>query len=294
MRQMHRGFHLCFLVIATLPGTASAMDVSLFTELTRGNNINNAGFSGDERNDTSLLAEVGLRFEPALQTAGVLSFTGNLGARVYDRYTGLNQIEAVLGAQYTQRIGLGPGVPWWQIAGEFSIRSVDDSQRDAYGGLLTLGLGKALTDRLDGRAWLSADFQDGEGNRSNDPAQAFRGGEVYDLSGWQVGTELTYWFSDLLAGFVNLSYRDGDVNSSSTVTLPEGYARLRDPVFDMVTYRAGAEVIDARFGLSYGISERGTVSLDYRFIQARSDIPTTYSYRRYDSSFVSLGFHYAF
>ena len=276
------------------PLDASALDVTLDATLTRHQNLNKAGYSGDRRNDSSVQVGTGVVWQPAVQTPGLLHLTADLSMRAYDRYSGLNQRELVVGAHYNQRIGLGPAVPWWQVSALYSVRDVNDSQRDSHGWWLSLTLGKALTDNLDGRLWLAADSQQGKGDRHSATSAALQGRKVYDLSGWQLGGELTYWFSDRLSALVSLSYRDGDVVSSSTQSQPMGYAWLMDPVFGMGTYRTGANVLDSQLAIMYTVTEQATFSLGYQHLDARTDVPASYPYRHYRSDNLTLGFHYVF
>ncbi|WP_409524729.1 hypothetical protein [Nitrincola sp. MINF-07-Sa-05] len=278
----------------SLVSPVSALDFSADTTLTRHQNLNKAGYTEDRRNDTSVQLDAGVTWQPAIQTPGLLYFTGDLSARAYDHYTGLNQRELVLGAHYNQRMGLGPDVPWWQVTALYNFRDVNDSQRDSHGWWLGLTLGKALTANLDGRVWLAADGQKGKGDRHSAMSEALQGRKVYDLSGWQFGGELTYWFTDQLSGLVSLSYRDGDIVSSSTQSQPMGYAWLMDPVFGMGTYRAGAKVYDSQLGLMYSVSEQTMLSVGYQHLNARTDLPDSYPYRTYRSSNLHLGFHYVF
>ena len=287
---------LYFIIVFSLFASQQAfsIELSLDTELTRHTNLNRAGYSGDRRNDTSLLLDIGTTYQPALQTPGLLYLSANVSARVYDKYSSLNQRELQLGVHYHQRMGLGPDVPWWQASALYHFTDVNDSQRDNHGWLMSLTLGKALTSNLDGLIWVSADSQKGRGDQKSAMSKALQGSKVYDLSSWQLGGELTYWFTDQLSGSLNLSYRDGDIVSTSSKQSPMGKPWLMDPVFGMGSYRSGAEIYDARLNLFYSLSERALLSLGYQHINAKTDLPDTYMYRSYRSSNTVLGFHYVF
>lgn len=285
---------LSTLIILAATIQASAQDFSVDTTLTRQQNLNKAGYSGDRRHDTSVQLDTGTIWQPALQTPGLLYFTADLSARAYERYTGLNQQELVLGSHYKQRFGLGPDVPWWQLSLLYNLRKVNDSQRDSQGWWLGLTLGKALSADLNGRVWLAADGQRGNGDRRSAMSETLQGRKVYDLSGWQLGGELTYWFTDQLSALVSLSYRDGDVLSSSSQNQPMSYAWLMDPVFGMGTYRAGGQVTDSQLALIYSVSEQTMLKVGYQHLNAHTDLPSSYPYRSYRSSNLHLGFNYVF
>lgn len=292
----------CTATLALLPVLAllglslqvAAFDLTLDTTVVRHQNLNKAGYGDDRRHDTSFQLDLGGSWQPAVQTPGLLDFTGDLQLRGYERYSALNQRALLVGARYTQRIGLGPAVPWWQFLAQYHVRDVNDSQRDNHGWWLSFTLGKALTDALDGRLWLAADKQNATGDRDSAMSEAKQGYKVYDLSGWQFGGELTYWFTDQLSVLVYAQYRNGDVVSSSTQEEPMEYAWLMDPVFGMGTYRVGAQVYDAKFGVMYSFTEQLLLSMSYQYLYARSDLPDNYMYRHYRSSNLSVGLHYAF
>lgn len=209
----------------------------------------NAGRSrlvADHRSATAIEIDGAGHYQPAVQTAGVLSFEVWAGADRYDRFHGLNQIRAGVGATYFARIGLGPEAPWWSTSLRAGYHDFDSALRDGSAWQASAALGKNWRDRVDVTARATV-------RRRHAESVVFEGDTL------RLGVEVDYRVRPAWGVFGGIAWQRGELASAIAGPGNFGPTWVYDATFGAGwrTYRVDSDVLTTTLGAQFAI---GTVS----------------------------------
>lgn len=222
----------------------------------------NAGRSrlvADHRGATAIEIDGSGHYQPAVRTAGVLSFEVWAGADRYDRFHGLNQIRVGVGATYFARIGLGPTVPWWSASVRAGYHDFESELRDGAAWQAALAAGKNWRDRLDLTARVTV-------RRENADSSVFAGDTL------RLGVELDYRIRPTWSVFGGLAWQRGDLASAIAGSGNVGPTWVDDATFGAGwrSYRVDADVLTSTLGAQFAISETSQIVLAWERLDGRA------------------------
>lgn len=260
-RAMGKSIRLMLVgALCVAPALASASDWLLdgTVGLIAYDNAARSRLASDHRSATALEIDVAGHYQPATRTAGVLSFEAWGGADRYDRFHGLNQVRAGVGATYFARIGLGPSVPWWSASIRAGYHDFEHSLRDGAEWQMTLAVGKSVSDLVDltTRATVRR-------RRADSP--------VFSSDTLRLGFEVDY---RVPAGtvFGGLSWQRGDLASSIAGPGNVGPVWVDDPTFGATwrSYRVDADVLATTLGAQLPVGAMSHLVLAWERLDGRA------------------------
>ncbi len=222
----------------------------------------NAGRSrlvADHRGATAVEIDGAGHYQPAVQTAGVLSFEVWAGADRYDRFHGLNQVRAGVGATYFARIGLGPTAPWWSASVRAGYHDFDSALRDGAAWHAAVATGKSWRDRLDVTARATLRRQHAE-------SEVFRGDTL------RLGLEADYRMRPASSVFGGIAWQRGDLASAIAGAGNVGPVWVDDTTFGAGwrSYRVDADVLTTTLGAQFAVGEASQIVLAWERLDGRA------------------------
>ena len=254
-------------------------------------NVGLGKFKRDIKSDSaiSVLASGGPAFQ--LDPSTIVSITGDVSGKLYERFTGLDNAALGLTATIRRKFGLGAEAPWAHAFGSIARQQYDNDLRDSWIYRLGVGAGKQFGER-----WhASADYiYDRRLADHNFPVAPGIPGDVFDLSGHTLALKSDFLLSERLTFFGGYSLRIGDVASTTQRNLPiflASTAVSADPAFGkgFFAYRVHADVHTLTVGLSIAVGQHSSVNLEYDHVigDARGGIT-------YHDNLARVGFLYRY
>jgi hypothetical protein len=239
-------------------------------------NVNRSAFPADEENDFLWRPFVrgGRVFQLGEFTR--LSLAAEAEGAIYHDWHDLDSVRLGGRAEVEHKLGIGPNQPHLGAHVFLGQLLVDDSRRNSM--LVETGyrLAKAFGPRLDASIFGTYRYRDGRSGKVVSPAFDTN---VWDQDGFETGALVSYLLLPQLLVSAGYSYFIGDFDSSctvgniGTVLSREGTnvkALAVNDVFGGCTYRLGGERHGAYVSLNYGLGDRFSVDLSYRFYQGHA------------------------
>lgn len=198
-------------------------------------------------------------YQPAVETAGVFSLEVWAGADRYDRFHGLNQVRAGVGATYFARIGLGPEAPWWSASVRAGYHAFDSALRDGTAWHAAIATGKNWRDRFDVTARATHRRQHAESS-------------VFAGTTLRLGVEVDYRVRPAASVFGGLTWQRGDLASSIAGPGNVGLVWVDDETFGAGwrTYRVDADVVTTTLGAQFAVGEMSQVVIAWERLDGRA------------------------
>jgi hypothetical protein len=239
-------------------------------------NVNRSAFDSDEKTDFRWKPAATLGRVYQLGDATRLALSAEAIGAIYHDWEGLNSAELGGTAAVLHKFGLGEAPELRAYVGVHHLNLRDD-ERDSMLYETGLELSRRFGDRLEGTLFGLYDWRDGnEGKR----ALPNVGTDVWDQNGFEVGARSSFLLTEQLVLGASYSYRDGEFDSACTpgnvgkVIAREGSnlkAIAIDDIFGGCVYRLAGHVHTGELHLNYGLGNRFSVDLGYRYVwgQAR-------------------------
>jgi len=254
-------------------------------------NVGLGKFRRDIKSDSavSALASGGAAIQ--LDDSTVISLTGDVAGKLYERFTGLDNVALGLTGTLRRKFGLGADAPWARIWGSIARQQYDNDLRDSWIYRLGGGAGKRFGERWD----FSADYIYDRRLADHDfPVAPGIPGDVFDLSGHTLALRSDFLFSELVSFFAGYAFRIGEVASTTQRNLDifrASTAVSADPAFGQgfFAYRIDALIHTITVGLSFALGRRASVNVEYDHVigDARGGIT-------YHDNIARVGFLYRF
>ncbi len=245
-------------------------------------NVNRAAESSEHEWDVSfrLNAQAGRFFQIAERTR--LLAAGDVAGEVYTDFAQLDAIEANGQLALLHKFGVGDA-PWLRGFATGGQRAVRDGERGGPQFSAGLAAGKRLSPRLDARLRYVFTRRYG-GDGSNVVAGA--PDDVFEQQHHELTLDGSLLLTEELLLGAGFTYRRGDFDSNARESRFEVLARndvdavARDHVFGGWIYRVEGNAYSPFARLNYGLTERWSVELGYRFQLAEGD-GTSLRYRNH-------------
>ena len=254
-------------------------------------NVGLGKFRRDIKSDSavSALASGGAAIQ--LDDSTVISLTGDVAGKLYERFTGLDNVALGLTGTLRRKFGLGAEAPWARDWGSIARQQYDNDLRDSWIYRLGVGAGKRFGERWD----FSADYIYDRRLADHDfPVAPGIPGDVFDLSGHTLALRGNFLFNERISFLGGYSLRIGEVASTTQQNLPiflASTAVSADPAFGkgFFAYRIDAFVHTLTVGLSVAIGEHSSANVEYSHVigDARGDIT-------YHDNIIRVGFLYRY
>jgi hypothetical protein len=270
------------LAIGLWPGTAGADWVDWIAEAGTGfeydDNLNLSAFRDDTESDYAWLARGrgGRVYQITDNTR--LSLAAEFQSRVQFDFDDFNRVRLQGRGAILHKFGVGPNVPQLRIDGAAGRMWVDDDDRSSWvydAGVEAL---KRFTPRID--AAIFGRYTNRDGGNGPLVAPGFDT-NVWDQENFEVGIRGNFLVWDSLMLSAGYAYRDGEFDSSCTVgNVGKVFDRegsnvkaiAINNVFGGCTYRLEGHIHQASVNLNYGIGDRASVDLGYKFRQGKADV----------------------
>lgn len=199
-------------------------------------------------NDTGLAGNVSGGYYWQTGTYTGMSLVGSLQQTVWERWSGMNNLEAGLGVQVRHKFGLGDAVPVLRLDLGFNQQQFNAKGRDTAVTTTGISLGKRFTPALNLSLALRHEHSEGKHTLPVPPtamAWTQKSARVWDYSAWTLSLQGEFDLSEASWLSAGLHYRDGDVVASSQPYPQINTAALAvglDPAFGplAVAYRLDA------------------------------------------------------
>jgi len=254
-------------------------------------NVGLGKFKRDINSDSALSTSLSAGPAFQLDTSTVFSLTGDVSGKLYERYTGLDNVALGLTATLRRKFGLGAEAPWARAWGSIARQQYDNDLRDSWIYRLGVGAGKRFGERWD----FSAEYIYDRRLADHDfPVAPGIPGDVFDLSGHTLALRGNFLFNERISFLGGYSLRIGEVASTTQQNLPiylASTAVSADPAFGkgFFAYRIDAFVHTLIVGLSVAIGEHSSANVEYSHVigDARGDIT-------YHDNIIRVGFLYRY
>jgi len=287
---------LCWLCCGlTLLSTSAYGDWGLDASagVTYDDNISNSLDADDRKADTAAVIDVSGGVHEQLSGSTGLGLSLLASSDTFAQYTGLSDIGLGARLQMRTKFGLGAQAPWLAVAAQAMYRNFHYDYLDGWRYEAGITAGKQFGERWALRATVRYDAT--VTTQTPPPLIPTLPGSPYDVYGWNLGVQGTYWLTgaDLLS--LALNRRTGTV---TTVSPPDDevaeYAdrAALNTVFGgpEVAYRIFATTLTTTLTWSHSLGERAAINLLYAY--SRSRAPNDLG--DYYANVINLSLSYAF
>lgn len=245
------------LAFAATPVAADEWQLDATAGFTAYDNVTRARFPTDHRSATALELDGSAQYQLGWRTAGVATVEVWGGLERFDRFSGLDQVRAGVGAAYFARVGLGPDAPWWSVdarAGYHAFRDDDRAGAAWEAGAST------------GRAWSSGFELRGRASYHSMVSDSV----VFDTTYWRAAVDGDYPLTPRFTAFASVAWLRGELTSSTTAVGPLGPVVAPDPVFGAGwrSYRYEATATTLTLGATLAIGETTQALLSWERLDA--------------------------
>jgi hypothetical protein len=265
-------------------------------------NLSRSRHDNHAREDLSvnLAARGGYHLQPAIYTG--LTLTGTASHTRYDTYSGLDSLEATLGASVDHKFGIGDRVPVLSLATSINRSTYDVDVRDAWIHSVGVSLFKRLTETFSLTATLNHEYRDADHDKPRTPMPPAGGGAApaakpgnpwrFDTLSFSLQGELDLDELTWLSG--GYSIHKGDVVSSSPSfadIVQAANAITDDPAFGpaIIAYRIPAYTRSLSLAWNRAVLQSGTLYLGFDYQKSSNS-----SGINYDVSIVRAGYIHGF
>lgn len=222
----------------------------------------NAGRSrlvADHRGATALEIDGAGHYQPAVRTTGVLTLEVWAGADRFDRFDGLNQVRAGVGATYFERVGLGPAAPWWSASVRAGYHNFNSALRDGTAWDASVAAGKRWHERVDLTARATH-------RRQHADSWVFSGSTL------RLGVDIDYRLRPAWGVFGGVTWQRGDLASAIAGTGNVGPVWVDDATFGAGwrSYRVDADVLATTLGAQFAVGETGQLLIAWERLDGRA------------------------
>ncbi len=263
------------LLLAALPARSEWSEWILDAELDvpYTSNLNRARSGSEAEPDVSFRPALtfGRAFQLAARTR-MLS-TARLGGEIYTRTEDLDAFEADGQLALVHKFGLGDA-PWARASLRGGYHYLDIRERSGPRFAIGAEIGKRLSPRLDGRIGYSYDRRFGGDGRE---VAVGVGDDVFDQQVHRITVDGRFLVTRRLLFTGGFAYRRGDFDSNVRTGRASLLGRggveavARDRVFGGWVYRIDGNGYAPFVGLSYGLTDRWSLDLGYRFEYGEAD-----------------------
>jgi hypothetical protein len=236
-------------------------------------NVNRAAESSEEESDAAfrLNGQAGRFYQLGERTR--LLAAADVAGELYAEFDDLAAVEAGGQLALLHKLGVGDA-PWLRAFASGGYRGVRDAERSGPQFAVGLVAGKRITPRLDARlryAFTRRYARDGHTVVAGAPD------DVFDQQYHEVGLEGSFLVTDALLFGAGFTYRRGDFDSNAQDSRFDVLARkdvdavARDDVFGGWVYRTEGNAYSPFVRLNYGLTDRWSLALGYRFQLAEGD-----------------------
>ena len=240
-------------------------------------NLTRAQLDQDIKSDTALVVSASAGTGYQLTDNSRLSLTLALSGSAYQRYEGLNNLNAGLDLTYRWKFGLGPYVPELHLSGAATRLEYRDAARDGWLYVGEIGMAKRLSDR----AGLRMAYQL-EQRKSDSVADRLAGlppeiaANVFDLTSQNLSFGGDYSLNSDYVLAAAYTLRHGDIVSTTLRNLPiflASSAIAADPVFgpERYAYTMHALTRGLSLGVTRVIGRQASVTLGYEHLDSRAE-----------------------
>jgi hypothetical protein len=258
-------------------------------ELRLDDNLTRAQLDRDIKSDTALLVSAAAGTGYQLTDNGRLALSFTLSASTYQRYGGLDNVNAGLGLAYRWKLGLGPYVPELRLSGSATRLDYRDAARDGWIYVAEIGVAKRLSDR----AVLRMAYQV-EQRKSDTVAGRLlpdMAADVFDLKSRNLTFGGEYSLSPDYVLSAAYTKRDGDIVSTTLRNLPiflASDAIAVDTAFgpDRYAYKMKALTRGLSLGVSRLIGGQASFSVGYEHLDSRANGGIDYGANLYRATYL--------
>lgn len=242
-------------------------------ELRLDDNLTRAQLDQDIKSDTALMVSAAAGTGYQLTDNGRLALSFTLSASTYQRYGGLDNVNAGFGLTYRWKLGLGPYVPELRFSGSATRLDYRDAARDGWLYVAEIGIAKRLSDRTGLRMAYQVEQRKSDtvaGRLLPDIAA-----DVFDLKSRNLTFGGDYSLSPDYVLSAAYTIRDGDIVSTTLRNLPiflASDAIAVDTAFgpDRYAYKMKALTRSLSLGVSRLIGGQASFSLGYEHLDSRA------------------------
>ncbi|NMG76602.1 hypothetical protein [Aromatoleum diolicum] len=242
-------------------------------ELRFDDNLTRAQLDRDIKSDTALVVSAAAGTGYQLTDNGRLSLTLTLSGSAYQRYEGLNNLNAGLELAYRWKFGLGPYVPELRLSGSATRLDYRDAPRDGWLYLGEIAIAKRLSDRSGIR--MSYRVEQRESDTVADRLRPAIAADVFDLTSQNLSFGGDYAIHPEYVFSAAYTIRDGDIVSTTRRNLPvflASSAIAADPVFGSgrFAYKMKAITRSLSLGVSRVVGGQASFTLGYEYLDSRA------------------------
>jgi hypothetical protein len=246
-------------------------------ELRRDNNLSRAQLPEDIKGDTALVVSASAGTGYQVTDNSRLSLTLALSGSAYQRYHGLDNLNAGLELAYRWKFGLGPYAPELHLSGSATRLEYQDAARDGWLYVGEIGIAKRLSDRLALRMAYQV-----EQRKSDNVAPLLPGlppeiaPDVFDLRSHNLSFGGDYSVNSDYVLSAAYTIRDGQIVSTTLINLPiflASSAIAADNVFgpDRFAYTMKARTRGVTLGVTRVIGGQASFSLGFEHLDSRAE-----------------------
>jgi hypothetical protein len=246
-------------------------------ELRVDDNLTRAQLDQDIKSDTALVVSASAGTGYQLTDNSSLSLRLALAGSAYQRYDGLNNLNAGLELAYRWKFGLGPFVPELRLSGSAARLEYRDAARDGWLTVGEIGIAKRVSDRTGLRMAYQV-----EQRRSDSVAERLAGlppeiaADVFNLKSQNLMFGGDYSLNSDYVISAAYSLRDGDIVSTTLRNRPiflASDAIAADPVFgpDRFAYKMKALTRGLSLGVTRVIGRQASFTLGYEYLESRAE-----------------------
>jgi hypothetical protein len=242
-------------------------------ELRFDDNLTRAQLDRDIKSDTALLVSAAAGTGYQLTDNGRLALSFTLSGAAYQRYRGLDNVNAGLGLTYRWKLGLGPYVPELRFSGSATRLDYRDAARDGWLYVAEIGIAKRLSDRAGLR--MAYQVEQRKSDTVADRVLPAIAADVFDLKSRNVTLGGDYSIDPEYVLSAAYTVRDGDIVSTTLRNLPiflVSDAIAADTVFgpDRFAYKLKAVTRGVSLGVSRLIGGQASFSLGYEHLDSHA------------------------
>lgn len=264
-------------------------------ELRFDDNVTRAQLDQDIKSDMALVASASGGTWYQVTDNSRLSLTLSLSVSDYQRYHGLDNLNAGLNVTYRWKFGLGPYVPELYVSGGATRLQYKDRMRNGWLYAGEIGISKRLSDQASIRMSYQAEKR--KSDNVDDPIfipfLPPLAANVFDLTSHNLSFGGDYSFHPDYVLSASYTIRNGDIVSTTLRNIPillASSALAADPVFgpDRFAYTMYARTHSLSFGVSRVIGRQSSLTFGYDHHISRAEggidytsnlIRTTYLYQ---------------
>lgn len=239
--------------------TALNLDASIGLD----DNVTRAQLNEDIEHDSFASVGASLAHEATRFDIGQITLNLDLTATKFVEFSGLSQVDAGGGINYTFSPWAGFGAPWFSLDAQYKVMEFDSFLRDSNLFVATGTFGKRIDDKTDMRTTLIYQSRDSDGT-------------VFDTENVSLFVNFDFTLQKKMTLYVTYKYQDGDVFSSAssvnTNIINSAKAIEFDDVFDgKIAYRLDGTTQLFTLGLNLARNLDSAYDISLRFLTSDAD-----------------------